>query len=100
MKPLMLRFVWLLSALLLAMLMIGAAGLAGRGNESPIAVIQINTRDSNRITYALVEIDRRISTAHRRLPVPELVDERWYAQPPLTLQRMTRGESADWTLSA
>ena len=95
----MLRVLWVFGAIFLATLLIGAAGVAGRGSASPIVAVQINARDSNLVTYTLVDVDRRISITQRRLPVPELVDERWYAQPPLTLQRRTRGESADWTLS-
>jgi hypothetical protein len=98
MKPFILRVLWLFGALFVATLLIGAAGLAGRASAAPIAAVQIDDPEPDRVSYMLVDVDRRVSTA-RGLTVPQLVDERWYAQPPLVLQRVTRGESADWTLS-
>ena len=98
MKRLMMRLVCLCTAVIFAALLIGAAGMLGRGSTSPIAAVKTNTRDSDLVTYMLVDIDRHTTTS-RRLSVPELVDTWWYTQPLLTLQRVTRGESADWTLS-
>jgi hypothetical protein len=99
MKPFMLRVFLSFTAVVFASFLLGTAGMLGRGSMSPIAAVQINERAPDLVSYMLVDVDRRTTTA-RRLPVPELVDERWYAQPPLTLQRVTRGEFADWTLSA
>jgi hypothetical protein len=99
MKPLMMRAICMFAVVLLSAVLLGAAVLVGRGNASPIAVIQTNEREPDLVTYVLVDVDRRIGTMHRRLPVPELVDTWWYMQPPLTLQRVTRSEFADWTLS-
>lgn len=92
------RMLLLFSAVAFATLIIGAAGMVGRGSASPIAVVQTNMRASDFVTYALVDVDRRTTVA-RRLPVSAHVDGVWYMSPPLILQRVTRGEFADWTLN-
>src|SRR5690606_19119709 len=102
MKPFMLRLVWLFAAIIFAAALIGAAGMLGRGSTSLVAVVQDSMRVPNRVGYTLIDVDRRIKMS-RALRVPAVLDERWYAQPPLVFQRTTRGargEFVDWIVSS
>jgi hypothetical protein len=79
-------------------LLLGAAGLIGRGSASPVVVAQTQAHQQGFVHYALTDVDRRITLA-RQLNVPDVLDERWYLQPPLVLQRETPGGVVHWTLS-
>lgn len=81
-----------------AVLMIAASTLAGRSVATTMVAAQLSESRPDFVAYMLVDVERGITTRHT-IDLPDGVDARWWALPPLVLQRHRRFEFADWTLS-
>lgn len=99
MKPLVPRILPLFAAVAFATLLIGAAGMLGRGIDSTFVLVEIRENEPVTVTYGILDLDRGI-LARRVIDVPGYASTNFGLFPPLVMQSVWGDKTIDWTLNS
>src|SRR5688500_6790097 len=98
MKPLVPRIFPLFAAVAFATLLIGAAGMLGRGINSKFVLVEIRENEPVTVTYGILDLDRSI-LARRVIDVPGYASTNFGRFPPLVMQSVREAwddKTIDW----
>lgn len=93
------RIFLLFSAVACTTLLIGAAGMLGRGIPTKFVLAEIRENEPNVVTYGILDLDRNI-LARRVIDVPGYSSTGLGRYPPLVMQSVWGDGTIDWTLSS